>query len=167
MSALSIRHASPADYEAVHRIHAGPKAVRGSFQLPYAPAELWRKRLQEPEPGLVLLVACHESEPVGVIGLHQYPNQPRRRHSGWLGITVRDDWHGRGVGTALMGALLDLADKWLNLERLELTVYIDNEPAIRLYTKFGFVIEGTHRRFAFREGAYVDAHFMARLHPAR
>jgi putative acetyltransferase len=49
------------------------------------------------------------------------------------------------------------------LSRLELTLYTDNEPALRLYKKLGFDIEGTHRRYAFRDGAYVDAYTMARV----
>jgi len=78
-------------------------------------------------------------------------------------MAVRDDWQGKGVGTALMQAAVDLADRWLNLMRLELDVYTDNEPAIRLYKKFGFVIEGTRVAFAFRDGQYVDTHLIARL----
>jgi len=70
------------------------------------------------------------------------------------------------VGSALIVAGLDLADRWLNYRRLELTVYTDNVAALGLYRKFGFVIEGTHRDFAFRDGRYVDAHAMARLNPA-
>jgi hypothetical protein len=76
---------------------------------------------------------------------------------------VRDDWQRRGVGSALLTAALDLADRWLNYRRLELTVYTDNTAAVTLYRKFGFVIEGTHRDFAFRDGRYVDAFAMARL----
>jgi len=76
---------------------------------------------------------------------------------------VRDDWQGKGAGTALMQAAVDLADKWLNLARLELDVYTDNEPAIRLYKKFGFVIEGTLVNYAYRDGQYVDTYTMARL----
>jgi L-phenylalanine/L-methionine N-acetyltransferase len=56
-------------------------------------------------------------------------------------MAVRDDWHGRGAGTVLMQSAVDLADKWLNLTRLELEVYTDNESVIRLYKKFGFTIE--------------------------
>ena len=78
-------------------------------------------------------------------------------------MAVRDDWQGKGAGTALMQAAVDLADKWLNLTRLELEVYTDNEPAIRLYKKFGFTIEGTLAQFAFRDGQYVDSYLMARL----
>ena len=78
-------------------------------------------------------------------------------------MAVRDDWQGKGVGTALMEAALDLADNWLNLTRIELEVYIDNTAGIALYKKFGFEIEGTHRGYAFREGRYVDAYSMARV----
>jgi L-phenylalanine/L-methionine N-acetyltransferase len=76
---------------------------------------------------------------------------------------VRDDWQGKGVGTALMEACLDLADNWLGLMRLDLPVYVDNATAISLYKRFGVEIEGTHKRFSFRKGEYVDAYVMARL----
>jgi len=79
---------------------------------------------------------------------------------------VHDEWQGKGIGTALMRAGVDLADKWLNLTRLELKVYTDNEPAVRLYERFGFVHEGTLQQYAFRDGRYVDAYLMARLRPA-
>ena len=76
-------------------------------------------------------------------------------------MAVRDDWQGKGVGTALMQAAIELAERWLNLSRLELQVYTDNEAGVRLYKKFGFVVEGTLTRFAFRDGEYVDAYMMA------
>lgn len=78
-------------------------------------------------------------------------------------MAVHDKWHSKGVGTALMKALLDLAENWLNLSRLELNVFTDNEPALRLYKKLGFVIEGRHKKYAFRDGGYVDAYTMARV----
>ena len=65
-----------------------------------------------------------------------------------------------------MQAGLDLADNWLNLTRLELEVYSDNEPAIRLYERFGFEREGVLRQHAFRAGQYVDSIMMARLRPS-
>jgi len=158
-----IRHATPTDFEAVTRIMSGPKVVWGTLQTPYPSLELWRKRLAEPEPGLVLLLACHETEPIGMLGLHTHPDQPRLRHSARIGMAVRDDWQGKGAGKALIKAALDMADNWLNLERLELDVFCDNEPGVRLYRKFGFETEGTRRRLAFRDGRYVDGFLMARL----
>jgi L-phenylalanine/L-methionine N-acetyltransferase len=101
-----------------------------------------------------------------MLGVTTYPNRPRRRHVGQIGISVHDEWQGRGVGAALMRACIDLADNWLNLTRLELEVYADNEPAIRLYERFGFEHEGTLRQYAFRDGHFVDSYAMARLRPA-
>ena len=138
-----IRRAEPGDYEAVCVVFAGIGAISGTLQLPLPSVEQWRKRLAEPGDGRLSLVACVDTEVIGQLGLHTFPHSPRRRHVGQLGMAVRDDWQGKGAGTALMQAAVDLADKWLNLERLELDVYTDNEPAVRLYTIFGFVIEGT------------------------
>jgi putative acetyltransferase len=80
-----------------------------------------------------------------------------------IGMGVHDEWQGKGVGTALMEAATNLADKWLNLTRLELTVFIDNQPAIHLYEKFGFETEGRLRSYAFRDGRFVDVYLMARI----
>jgi L-phenylalanine/L-methionine N-acetyltransferase len=160
---IIIRRAEPGDYEAVCAVFAGANAFGGTLQMPFPSVEQWRKRMADPGDGLFSLVACVETEVIGQLGLHTFPHRPRRRHVGQLGMAVRDDWQGKGAGTALLQAAVDLADKWLNLERLELEVYTDNAPAVRLYTKFGFVIEGTLVRFAFRDGRYVDAYTMARL----
>lgn len=161
-----IRRAEPSDLEAVKRIFMGPKVTWGTLQLPYALSDAWRKRLQEPAEGYYGLVACMDGEVVGELGLITYPNVPRRRHAAGLGMSVRDDWQGKGVGSALMQAAVGMADKWLNILRLELEVYTDNEPAVRLYKKFGFVVEGTLRCFAYRDGQFVDVYAMARLRDA-
>jgi len=86
-------------------------------------------------------------------------------HVAVLGISVVPDWQRRGVGNELLRRLLDWADNWAGYLRIELGVYADNEPAIALYRKFGFVHEGTQRAYALRDGQYVDSHMMARLHP--
>jgi L-phenylalanine/L-methionine N-acetyltransferase len=157
---ISIRRAEPADYEALHQIFTGPKVVWGTLQLPYPSRETWRKRLAEPSEGTFQLVACIEADLVGQLDIYTFLNHPRRRHVGEIGMAVRDEFQGQGVGAAL-----DLADNWLNLLRLELGVYADNEPALRLYKKFGFVVEGTLLRYAYRAGQYVDVYTMARLKP--
>ena len=153
---FTVRHAEPNDYEAFQRIMAGPSVVRETMQLPFPSVERWRKALAEPAEGAFNLVASVDSEVVGQIYLGTFPHKPRRRHAGQIGMAVRDDWQGKGAGSALMQATVDLADKWLNLSRLELEVYTDNEPAVRLYKKFGFSVEGTLRRYALRAGQFVD-----------
>ncbi len=158
-----IRRARPDDYAAFTRIFDGPKVVWGTLQLPYPSEEFWRKRLAEPADGYFQFVACVGDQLVGELGLITFPHAPRRRHAARLGMSVRDDWQGKGVGSALMQAAVDMADKWLNIMRLELEVYTDNDPAVRLYKKYGFVTEGTLKCFAFRDGRYADVYYMARM----
>jgi putative acetyltransferase len=111
------------------------------------------------------LVAEIEGLIVGSAGMHRQAG--RRAHVALLGMMVAPSWHGKGVGSALMEALIDVADRWLDLKRLELHVYADNARAVALYRKFGFEIEGRLRGYAFKDGAYVDSLAMARLnfHP--
>lgn len=123
---IFVRHAEPDDYEAIHEIYLGPRAVAGTLQLPFQSVEYVRRRFSGSPEGLYHLVACVEGEVVGHLGL-ETTSRPRRRHVGEIGMAVRDDLQGRGVGTALMRAALDLADNWLNLSRVELIVYTDNE----------------------------------------
>ena len=163
---ITIRRAEPEDYEAIRQVLAGPKATSGTLQLPFPSADMHRKRLAESPEGTYNLLACVEGEVIGRLGLQTNPSRPRRRHVASFGMAVRDDWQGKGVGTALLQAAVDMADRWLNITRLELEVYSDNAPAVGLYRKFGFEIEGTLRQMAFRDGQYVDAYVMARLRPA-
>ena len=145
-----------------------PEVFGGLLQLPYPSEESWQKRLTDGAAALsadVLLVAERDGEIVGAAGLLAPGIHARRRHVMGLGISVAVRAQGQGVGTALMAALCDYADRWVGVLRIELTVYTDNEVAIRLYRKFGFEIEGTGRGYALRDGSFVDAHAMARLHP--
>jgi putative acetyltransferase len=162
-SKIEIRRCEPDDFQAIHAIFKQPRAIWGTLQVPYASVERWRQRVAEPAQDLHWLCACVDDEVVGSLSLETKTKSPRRRHAGELGIAVHDRWHGRGVGSALLRAAIDLADRWLNLARLELTVYADNEPAIRLYRRAGFRVEGKLRSFAYRDGVYADALCMARL----
>jgi putative acetyltransferase len=164
---LIIRRAEPADVDNLFELFGCPKVIAGTLQLPYPSREEWRRRLEQTREGVYSLVAVVDNRVVGLLGLETFPNKPRRRHAGTFGISVHDDWQGKGIGGALLRACLDMADNWLNLTRLELEVYADNESAISLYERFGFEHEGTLRQHAFRNGQYVDSKVMARLRPTR
>ena len=159
---ITIRHTEAGDAEAIQRIFTCPNVIRGTLQLPYPSVELWRKRLAEPAEGICFLCAVVDDEVVGHLGLHTN-TRPRRKHAAGIGMAVHDAWHGQGIGSALMAAAIDMADNWLAVTRLELSVFTDNAPAVHLYTKFGFVIEGTLVGYALREGRYQDVYTMARL----
>lgn len=144
------------------------EVLSGLLQLPYATEAQWRKRIEEmpvgPTSAELFIVAERGGEVVGNAGVHP-PQHVRRRHAAGMGMAVARHAQGQGVGSALMAAIVDWADRWAQLLRLELTVFTDNAPAIALYRKFGFEIEGTHRAYAMRDGSFADVHAMARLHP--
>ena len=102
---------------------------------------------------------------IGAAGLTVNANH-RTRHSGSIGIMIHKEYQNKGVGTALMDSLIDVADNWLILVRIELAVFEDNERAIHLYEKFGFEKEGIKRLAAIRNGKYENEYLMARINSA-
>ncbi len=165
---IAVRRATVQDAAAYARIMGDPGVYPGLMQMPYTSEELWRARLQESTaPGKtdLLLVAELDGTVVGAAGLHPAGVSPRRRHVLLLSISVLPEAQGQGVGSALMSALCDYADRCAGVLRIELGVYTDNDKAIGLYKKFGFGIEGTMRGYAMRDGQFADTFAMARLHP--
>ena len=70
---------------------------------------------------------------------------------------------GQGYGTEAMQLLLEHAFNTLNLNRVDLHVYDDNQRAIEMYKRVGFVEEGRLRDYHFREGKYFDTLIMSIL----
>ena len=166
MSEIVIRHAEAADAEALQHLYAQVPVYSDTLQLPYPPATLWEDRLANAAPGRFALVACIDGKLVGNLTL--MVEQPwRRRHVATFGIGVDTQFQGRGVGSKLIEAALELCDKWLHVIRVELTVYADNEAAIGLYKKFGFSIEGLSPCYAMRDGELVDTLHMGRIRGLR
>jgi ribosomal protein S18 acetylase RimI-like enzyme len=99
------------------------------------------------------------------VGWCDVVEKPREtlKHSAVLGMAVARAHRGRGIGSALMERTLAAA-KARGFTRIELTVRLDNEPARKLYERFGFVVEGVCRRHMRVHGEYHDSHLMALLY---
>lgn len=150
------------DAQAVNEMSNLPLYRRFTSMMPFvAPAETARFLDSITVPNCRYVVAEVEGKAVGLAGLTRY--EGRRIHSAWLAIGIHDHFQGRGIGGLLMAALIDIADNWWQLRRVELTVQTENTNAVKLYRRFGFEIEGTHRAGTFRDGAYADTYTMARL----
>jgi RimJ/RimL family protein N-acetyltransferase len=88
----------------------------------------------------------------------------RVRHCARLGVEVAPAYRGAGLGDALMHIAMDWALAHPRIFRVELWVYADNQPAIALYRKHGFKVEGTRRMaMQWKPGDFRDDHLMARL----
>ena len=164
MTDLTIRAAHPDDVPPLTTLMNLPGVRWGTARLPYTREDFVRRRMIETDASFHLLVGLLDDRLVANASLVRMTG--RRSHCGDVGLFVHDDYRGRGIGRRMMEALLDLADNWLGLTRLQLTVNLGNERAIRLYTSLGFENEGTQRALVLRGGVLVDAHTMARLRPA-
>jgi putative acetyltransferase len=105
------------------------------------------------------IVAMSSAKLVGFGGL--YVHGDLHDHCGSLMLGVCGSAQGRGVGSTLVAILLATAKLRANLRKVQLTVFTDNAPAIRLYRSFGFAFEGLHRCFSRRGDGFVDAYSMA------
>ena len=164
---IRIRPIVPADAPAVNEIRRMPGVMENILGIPSESLKKTEEFISGMDANSHEFVAVAKDgdgndKVVGCAGLHVSASL-RLRHSGSIGIMVHRDYQGQGVGQKLMESLLDLADNWLMLVRVELGVYTDNERAIRLYRKMGFEPEGVRRKAAIRGGTYADEMIMARL----
>lgn len=107
------------------------------------------------------IVAVLKGEVIGWcdISRHYFPSHS---HRGSLGMGITPSYRGQGLGQKLIEAALTQA-RQTHFKRVELSVYVDNLPAIALYEKVGFVKEGVERCAAHIDGRFIDAINMALL----
>lgn len=162
---VRIRAREPEDLLSVAAMMSEPGVLHGTLHLPFSSISDRAARYAEATgPHVHALVAetVTETSVVGSLTINRSA-RPSGVHSASLGMGVADAHQGRGIGTALLAAGVDLCDRWLQIRRLELDVFTDNAPALALYRRFGFEVEGTKRQAAFRDGAYIDCYCMARI----
>ena len=90
-------------------------------------------------------------------------NRKRLIHVAEFGITVRRAFWGQGIGDALMDALFDWAQATGIIKKINLKVRADNQPAIKLYEKKGFEVEGVLKKENYIDGVYHDLLHMAKM----
>lgn len=160
---VTIRAMRADDAPHLFEIYNQPAFRFGTLALPYESFEAVKKWAEPRSPRDLHLAAEQGDRVVGAAALR--PFYGRRAHAAEFWIAVHEDYAGNGIGSRLLAAVIDTADNWINILRIEMTVFTDNARAIALYEKFGFVIEGTHRAATFRNGRFDDVHCMARLRP--
>jgi len=115
------------------------------------------------EPGRLMLVAEVGGELVGQLTFRAGKYR-RIAHAGEMGMSVRANWRGRGVGRALLTCLIEWASVHPRVEKINLRVFASNERAIALYRSMGFVEEGRRAgEIRIHSGLRVDDLTMARF----
>lgn len=136
--------------------HLGPH-----FPFTERQAEVWLERLNASEEGKIFAICDKKGRVVGEVSLDRIHHRNRQAE---LVIALFDpaDW-GHGYGSDALRTLLRFLFEDMNFHRVQLLVHEDNERAIRIYEKLGFVREGRLRDENFRGGRYTATLLMAVL----
>ncbi len=103
------------------------------------------------------VVAVEQDAVVGYAGLCDYPDEAFVQT-----MTVARSHQGKGIGALLLEDLLAEGDR-LGHRRTLLEVRVDNEPAQRLYGRYGFQKEAVRKGYyAGADGQRVDALVLSR-----
>lgn len=147
----TIRPILPGDAQDMYRMRIQPGVTETTSAMPserLAHSERFVNGMGENDHHFVAVTQSPEGgeHVIGSVGITVYGG--RKRHCAGLGIMVRRECQGLGIGKALLETILDIAD---------------NARAIHLYEKYGFVREGLHRAAILRAGEYCDEWSMARV----
>ena len=118
-------------------------------------------RRLELEKNSVLFVAENNGKLIGNIDLNG--NQRLKLfHTGVVGMGIREQWRGKGVGTALLEAVIKWSEMNHYIKLLWLEVYDSNEAGKALYRKFGFQESGRMKNFFHEDNEFIDKITMTR-----
>ncbi len=124
---------------------------------------LFEDRQNSPKDDSFAIHRKGEEEPVGVISLM---NISEADASADLSIIVGEERErAKGLGTEAIRVILRYAFEDLGLNRVGLSVFEFNEPAIHAYEKLGFKEEGRLRQAIRRDDGFHDAILMSILAP--
>lgn len=100
-------------------------------------------------------------DPIGIIYL-EGGHRRKTFHLCNLGMGIKKNYWGKGIGRALMDKAIAFAEKSEYIAKIDLQVRTDNQYAIRLYRSAGFQVEGRNRRALFMNGEFYDYLSMGR-----
>jgi ribosomal protein S18 acetylase RimI-like enzyme len=141
-SKLKVRGYRPEDRVGLDRFASHPMVIRGIASGVFEGLCPWPSGgyQQMVDSGVLYPIVCEDEttgQPVGLLDLSKQ-TQDVMQHTMMLGIYVKPEYQGVGVGTMLVQAMKTVAMR-LHLTRVWLSVFEGNESAERLYRKAGFV----------------------------
>ena len=161
---VTVRHATRADVPAITRIYAhSVEHGTASFELS-APdeAEMARRFIELTAYGFPYLVAVIDGTVVGYAYAGPYRTRPAYRFTVENSVYVAHDSHRRGVGKALLQALIDVCTE--KGFRLMVAVIGDSKQAasIGLHEDAGFKHVGVFENIGYKFDGWLDSVLMQR-----
>lgn len=163
MQIRPLTSADAAEYRALRlrALREHPEAFRSSYEEEVLKADEWSaRRLAADGHGVFLGAFGADGVLIGTVGLQLEPRAKLRHQGQVIGMYVAPEHAHRGVGRALLDAVIARARALEPLEALTLTVTSSNEHALRLYRRAGFVECGREPRALKLDGRYYDKSLM-------
>lgn len=161
---ISVRDATPQDISAVQAIYA--HHVRhglASFEIePPSVEEMLARRADVLRQNLPYLVAELEGQVVGYCYASAYRTRPAYIHTVEDSVYIRIGLEGRGIGRALLGALIARCEAGPWRQMIAVIGDSGNSASISLHRSLGFTMIGTLPAVGFKFGRWVDSVLMQR-----
>lgn len=153
---VTVRDAGPDDASAVAAIYnSGIDSRQATFETRHRTARDMAGQIRATTPRHAFLVAELGGQVVGWAATSPYSARPVYDGVAEYSVYVDAGVHGRGVGTALLAALLDRA-RASGLHKVTSRVFPENAASLALAERFGFRVVGTHRAHARLDGRWRD-----------
>lgn len=125
-----------------------------------ADEESWYEA-QRQNPAVVNFAIEVAGQHIGGTGFFSVDNRHQRAEVG-LFIGEKSFWN-QGLGQDVLNTMVAYGFDYLNLHRIYLRVFPENERAVAAYEKVGFVHEGRFRQTEWRHGRWHDLLYMSIL----
>jgi putative acetyltransferase len=150
---VTIRTLEPEDKDKLHQMYRTMSEEALQYSMaPYTPDRI--RSWIDNHHNLISLVAEDQNLIIGY-GEIQKHVEPTKMGTSHLNIYLHQDYHHRGLGTAMLIHLLKQAQEH-NIHKVNLEVVADNTPAVQLFKKHGFQAEGRIRDAFHKDGQYYD-----------
>jgi RimJ/RimL family protein N-acetyltransferase len=162
-SLVRLRAREPADASQLNDLFDDPDVLVGLLvAMPQSLAGFreWMAASSRENQEVFAIETLAERRAVGICGLEDIDARAR---SAEFGIWIGKPFWGRGFGTDATRTACRFGFRYMNLQRIGLSVYATNEKAQRIYERVGFRQEGAERRGTFLGGRHVDVNEMGML----
>ena len=108
------------------------------------------------DPYSIMMIAVIDGRPAGNGSINGIGDKRKITHRCSLAIALYREYWGLGIGTAMIDYMTELA-RSVGWKQVDLEVAAENEQAISLYRKCGFIESGLrHNALKFDDGTYHD-----------
>lgn len=162
-TALELRPARLDDAEDIRAIYNHEVLTSTSvFDLEPRSAAAQRAWLEDRSGAHAVLVGVVSGEVVGFASLSRYKERPAYNTTVEDSVYVAQGWQGRGVGSALLDALVVTAREH-GFHTMIGRIAGDNAGSVALHERAGFTLIGSEREVGRKFGRWVDVVVMQKM----